>query len=82
MTTYQHKCLKCREPYTDTDQDDFYCEKCNAVRKEIAKEVDKKMANRVSTRETKSELQIFNELAKRGGAKNNFVKISDLGIKL
>lgn len=81
MTTYQHKCLKCSEPYTDTDPEVYYCEKCKEERKALAKTIDEKLAHRISKRNVKSELQIFNEIAQsRGGRNNNFVRASDLGI--
>lgn len=83
MTTYQNKCLKCSEPYTDTDPEPYYCEKCKEAKKAIAKEIDQKLANRPPKRAFKSELAIFDEIAQsRGGEGNNFVRASDLGINL
>ena len=82
MTTYQNKCLKCSEPYTDTDPEPYYCEKCKEEKKKIAQAVDSKLANRPK-RPIKSELAMFDEIAQsRGGRGNNFVRASDLGINL
>ncbi len=44
MQQYSHKCIKCQESYTDEDPDPYYCEVCNEARKQIAKEVDSKIA--------------------------------------
>ena len=57
---YTHQC-SCGQSYTDNDPDLYFCSACIEVRKSIAKEIDKKMAGRVSNRQTKSDLQIYNE---------------------
>lgn len=47
---YSHKCIKCQKEYTDTDPDPYYCASCNAERKIIAKQIEKKMAHTISTK--------------------------------
>lgn len=81
MNEYTHNCIKCTTKYTSRDEDAYYCSKCLAEKKAIAQEVDRKMANRASKREAKSELQLFNELAKTRGVRG-FVNARDLGINL
>lgn len=76
---YSHNCIKCSNQYSDNDPDAYYCESCNNERKIIAQEVDRKRATLSSRRKHKSDLEIFNDIArmKRGG---NFVNVRDLGI--
>jgi len=74
-----HKCIKCQTEYKDNDPDDYYCKSCEEIKNKIAKEVDKKMAGKVS-KNIKSDLQIFDELRKSRGSK--FINIKDLGISL
>ena len=76
---FEHSCIKCQEKYQDTDPDPYYCPACKEASLVIAKEVDKKLAGRIS-RQGKSELQQYDEILKRNGGQ--FVKIGDLGIKL
>lgn len=77
--TFNHLCIKCRESYTDTEPDDYYCPACKEASKAIAKEVDAKLAGR-PRKQPKSELQQFDELRKLRGS--NFINIKDLGISL
>lgn len=76
----EHTCIKCKEKYSDEDNDDYYCPTCNELKKQIAKEVDAKMATRVSKRKVKSDLQVYDEIRQARGSR--FVNINDLGIKL
>jgi hypothetical protein len=80
MEKFTHACLKCQTRYEDTDPEPYYCESCKVERKAIAAEIDKKLATRVSKRQQKSDLQIFNEISKARGSR--FVNIKDLGISL
>ncbi len=71
-------CIKCSTQYVSADSDPYYCESCNEQKKAIAREVDKKLAGRIS-RNSKSDLQIYDEIRKARGSQ--FVNINDLGIK-
>ena len=75
---YKHKCIKCSVGYTDGDMDDYYCEECNKTRKQVANEIDAKFANRPK-KKVVSDLQAFDELAKKSGTKD-FARAKDLGI--
>ena len=75
-----HRCIKCGDNYFNEEADDYYCEPCNEVKKNIAKEVDAKLAVRGGNRKPKSDLQMYDEI--RSMRKSNFVNIKDLGIKL
>jgi len=78
---YKHKCIKpgCETFYTDTDPEAYYCKNCNETKKEIAKQIDAKLAN-LPKKQVKSGMQQYNELSKKGVG--GFPKASDLGIKL
>lgn len=78
MPKFSHKCVKCQAVYEDGDEDDFYCESCTQAKMLIAQEIDAK--SRPSTRPVKSDLQIFDEIAKM--RRSRFVSIKDLGITL
>ncbi len=79
MNEYTHRCIKCTTEYKSTDEDAYYCVTCEEEKKLIAQEVDKKVgANR--TVRGKSDLQMYNEIAKTKGVR--FVNIKDLGISL
>ena len=82
MSKYSHKC-SCGQTYSDDDPEVYYCPTCIAKRKQIAEEIDKKMASRVSSRESVG----FEALSKLGrtmpsqsGGLATFFKASDLGI--
>ena len=77
---YTHNCIKCATQYKSNDIDAYYCEPCLQEKKAIAKEVDAKLATRISNRKVKSDLQVYDELRKSRGTQ--FVNIKDLGIKL
>lgn len=77
MNTLQ--CIKCQAQYQSEDPEPYYCQSCEEEKKAIAKEIDKKMAGRVSKR-AKSDLQMFDEIAKARGT--HFVNIKDMGITL
>lgn len=76
---HSHKCIKCGVEYKDNEIDAYYCESCNEQKKVIAKQVDDKLKGNVNYN-TKSELQIYDEMAKVKGTR--FVNIKDLGISL
>lgn len=78
MTTYQHKCPKCSEAYSDNDPEVYFCPKCVEERKNIAKAIDAKMANRPK-KVVVSELQEYDRLRAKS---RGYVNIRDLGIKL
>ena len=75
--SYTHSCLTCKISYNDTDPDAYLCPPCNEQRKLVAKQVDAKLAVRISKRPVKSELQLYDEIQKRTGSK--YVNIKDLG---
>lgn len=75
-----HSCIKCQAEYKDSEVDDYYCPACVEQKKEIAKEVDRKIKARGIIRETKSNIQVYDEICK--ARKSRFVSITDLGIKL
>lgn len=72
-----HNCVKCGAEYRDKDVDAYLCEPCNQERLAIAKELDKKY--KTTGRQVKSELQIFDEIAKSKGG-GSFVNIKDFGL--
>ena len=39
---YLRHCLKCKVAYQDAEDDDYYCESCNTIRLQVAKELDGK----------------------------------------
>ena len=42
MDMFTRHCIKCKVEYQDTEDEDYYCEACNTVRIEVAKEMDGK----------------------------------------
>lgn len=40
-------CVKCNTEYRDNDPDPYWCESCNAERKALAKEIDRKVGSTV-----------------------------------
>lgn len=85
-TLYKHKCIKpgCSNTYEDNDVDAYYCDSCKVEKERIAKEVDAKVASRVSRKQIKSDFQIAEELGKTipsaSGGLTTFVRASDLGL--
>lgn len=82
MSKYNHKC-SCGNTYSDDDPEVYFCPTCISKRKQIAEEIDKKMAGRISSREGNG----FEALSKMGrttpsqsGGLATFFKASDLGI--
>ncbi len=47
---FEKNCLKCNALYRDFDPDPYWCEVCNAERKAIAREIDKKVGSTVGQR--------------------------------
>ena len=74
--TFTHTCLTCKISYNDTDPDPYLCPPCNEQRKLIAKQIDTKLAGRISKKPVKSELQLYDEIQKRTGSK--YVNIKHL----
>lgn len=78
----QHQCIKCKNKYEDSDEDDYLCDLCRTERQRIAKEIDAKRAGRISE-PVESELQQYDrqlrEAREKGG---RFPSIHDLGISL
>lgn len=66
MHMFTHKCIKCQTSYQDKDPEPYYCTACNAERKAIAAEIDKKMASRPK-RPTMSALQEYDAMPKVNG---------------
>jgi len=65
---YKHSCIKpgCSKQYDSEDAEAYYCESCNAIRLQVAKEVDQKLKNRPA-REIKSALKEYEEAPKVRG---------------
>lgn len=55
-------CIKCQEKYEEKDVEAYYCPSCLEEKNKLAKELDRKFANRVTN--SKSELKEFEEEAK------------------
>ena len=78
-----HSCIKpgCDTKYQSEDVDAYYCEVHDAERKAIAAEIDKKVR---PSKSVKSDLQIFDEVAKTqvfpNGRTVSFARASDLGL--
>lgn len=70
---YTHSCIKCQTQYTDTDPDAYYCEPCNAERKAIAADIDKKLAMKPK-KKIMSSIQAYNAAPKVRG----FIRYQDL----
>ncbi len=79
MEKHTHACIKCGEKYKDTDPDAYYCPSCVEKKNILAKEIDEKM-KRQPRKQTKSDLQIYEEISKARGSR--FINIKDLGITL
>ena len=77
---FTHVCIKpnCGKTYSSPDIDPYYCSSCDKERKLVAQEIDKKLAGRVSKKQVKSELQMYDEISKARGSK--FINVRDLGI--
>lgn len=76
MQTYTHSCIKCKTQYSDEEQDAYYCPTCVVEKKRIADAIDKRIAANPS-RETVSDLERYNQLAKTRGVRG-FVRASDI----
>lgn len=63
MDMKQHKCIKCQTEYNSMEEDAYYCEACIAEKKQIAKEIDKKMANKTK-KKVKTTVQLLEENGK------------------
>jgi hypothetical protein len=70
---YTHSCIKCSTSYTDTDPDAYYCATCNAERKAIAAQVDKRLNGKVH-REVMSAIKAYDAAPKVRG----FIRYQDL----
>jgi hypothetical protein len=79
---FTHTC-SCGEVYTDNDPDVYFCPACINKRKKIADEVNRKMVNRISSREENG-FEAISKLGRtmpsQGGGLATFFKASDLGI--
>lgn len=80
MENYNHKCIKCKNSYSDTDPEPYLCPPCIDIKNAIAKEVDAKMSGRVSRKKSQTDLEVYDEICKARGSR--FVNIKDLGISL
>jgi len=82
MKTFSHSCIKCSKPYSDSNEDAYYCEECNVVRIELAKKIDSQRVNRPSE-QVVGGFEAFEALATaKGGKRGNalFVNARDMGI--
>jgi uncharacterized Zn ribbon protein len=75
-----HNCIKCAKEYQDTDVDAYYCGTCKEEAKNIAKQVDAKVANiRSKKKETLSTLEQYDAIRQANG-NARFVNARDLGL--
>ena len=83
LKQFTHKC-PCGETYTDNDPELYFCPSCVAQRKQVAEEVNKKLAGKPSSREGKGfetmVAQIGRTMPSDRGGLATFFKASDLGI--
>ncbi len=63
---YSVNCVKCGAAYQSADPDPYYCKPCDAIRKEVAAEIDRKHAA-LPKREAKSAMQVYDEAPKAHG---------------
>ena len=75
MKIYKHQC-SCGQKYEDNDPNIYLCPACIEKRKEIAKEVDAKMANRPK-KQVKS---LFTEKDFVGNRGRKFFSAKELGL--
>lgn len=61
-----HHCIKCNQAYSNDEEEAYYCDKCFAEKKAIAKNVDAQMAQRPK-KQPKSSIQAYDEARKRAG---------------
>lgn len=66
---FEHSCIKCRNTYSDTDPDDYYCPTCAEQKKAIAEKVDAILATR-PRKNTMSALQMYDAQEKIRGFVN------------
>lgn len=78
MELISHKCIKCSAIYQDEEVDNYLCELCLSEKNKIAKGLDGKYNTTGQT--PNSDFQTYEAFRKANGS--NFVKASDLGIKL
>lgn len=74
---HQHKCIKCKAPYVDSDPEPYLCKACDDVRAVIAREVDEKIGS-TAGQTPHSDLTVYDQILKTKGR----VSIKDLGIVL
>lgn len=83
MQTFTHVC-SCGKSYTDNDPDLYFCPECVETRKQIALEVDKKLASRPKTKSLSNyqiALQKGKTVNSANGGQSTFVRAEDLGLK-
>jgi len=71
-------CVKCKKQYQSEEPDNYFCEDCYKIRKQVADEIDAKMANRPK-KKIVSDLQQFEMVAKKRGS-IDFANAKDLGL--
>lgn len=62
-----HSCIKCHARYESEDVDAYLCDPCNATRKAVAAQLDKKFANRPKEPQVMTPLQAFDAAQKIHG---------------
>lgn len=80
----QFTCIKpgCNKIYQSEDDEAYYCEECLTAKRNIAKEVDKKMAGR-SAIQPKSDLQLYDEMVQNSGIRKGGIAVvnaKDMGL--
>lgn len=79
---HQHQCIKCKQAYTDSDLDAYYCPSCLAEKQQIAQVIDSKFAGRVGEH-VESQFAEYDRLQKEAQKRGQrFPSISDMGISL
>lgn len=77
METFNHTCLNkdCQNVYQDNDPEAYYCVTCQAERKRIAEDLDKKFSSR-SHVEPMTPLKEYDRAAKVNVNGMQFVKVT------
>ena len=61
-------CIKCNQPYEESEPEPYYCPPCLVERKKLAEEIDRKMGSLPRVK-VKSELEQYDEMVKTNGGR-------------
>lgn len=76
----QHKCIKCKSDYIDSDPDPYLCPTCLEERKNIASEIDNKFASRISEHPVRGIDTYYQAMDKARAKGRPFPNAADLGL--